>query len=242
MTEINPEDRVLDWEPKHDPKSREFPIRASLQVAPRLRNKLWKVGPTLNQGREGACVGFGWTAEALTTPVPVDLTKVAADIPRDPTAYALSVYKAAQKLDNWEGEDYSGTSVLAGAKVLREHGLIKEFRWAFSVDDVINTILSKGPVVLGIEWRSGMYSTTDSGVLLTTGKTVGGHCITAVGFEHKSERLGGEDGIILQNSWGNRWGKDGLAVIKVTDLAELLSKHGEACVASKRSYGRSLKW
>lgn len=232
-------ERVLDWAPNHDPRSRAFPIRQLITTPPKKRNKLWRVGQTIDQGAEGACVGFGWTAEALTTPTAVDLSRVAADVPRDPTAFAQSIYRRARQIDEWAGEDYDGTSVNAGAKAMREVGLVKEYRWAFGVEDVVNTVLAKGPVVLGINWHYGMYW-APNGVLKPTGSVVGGHCITAVGFVLKSPKLDGEDGIILQNSWGNDWGVNGLAEIKVTDLDKLLQAYGEAAVATKRSYGRTL--
>lgn len=232
-------DRVLDWAPNHDPRSKAFPVRATIATPPRKRDKLWRVGEILDQGSEGACVGFGWTAENLATPVAVDLSKVAYNVPRDPTEYALNLYRRAQVLDEWAGEDYSGTSVNAGAKVARENGLVREYRWAFGIEDVVNTVLAKGPVVLGIEWRYDMYW-APNGVLKATGKVVGGHCIAAVGYTLKSPKLGGEDGVILQNSWGKDWGINGLAEIKVSDLALLLENHGEAAVATKRSYGRTL--
>jgi hypothetical protein len=244
MTELFKEtmdntERVLDWAPHHDPRSKAFPVAAVISTPPKRRNKLWKTGPVLDQGNEGACVGFGWTAEALSTPTVVDLSRVAVEVPREPTAFALDLYNKARRLDEWEGEDYDGTSVNAGAKAMRENGLVLEYRWAFSIDDVVDTILLKGPVVLGIEWRYGMYD-APNGVLKATGKVVGGHCITAVGYTLKSPKLGGEDGIILRNSWGADWGINGNAEIKVSELSDLLDNYGEAAVATRRSYGRTL--
>lgn len=232
-------DRVLDWVPNHDPRSRAFPIRTLITTEPVRRNKLWRVGPILDQGYEGACVGFGWTAENLATPIAVDLNRVAANVPRDPTAYAQDIYHRARVLDEWAGEDYDGTSVNAGAKVCRENGIVLEYRWAFGVNDVVNTVLAKGPVVIGINWHYDMYW-APNGVLKATGEVVGGHCLLVVGFVLKSPKLGGEDGLILQNSWGEDWGIKGLAEIKVSDMSKLLADQGEAAVATKRSYGRTL--
>jgi len=236
---MNNEDRVLDWAPRHDPRSRAFPVAAVIGERPRRRNKLWRVGEILDQGFEGACVGFAWTAEALATPVAVDLNRVAANVPRSPTEYAQDIYRRAQFIDEWGGEDYEGTSVNAGAKISRANGIVKEYRWAFGIDDVVDAILTKGPVVLGIEWRYNMYW-APNGVLTPSGPVVGGHSLLAVGYVVKSEKLGGEDGIILQNSWGKSWGTNGLAQIKVSALSDLLDNYGEAAVATRRSYGRTL--
>jgi C1A family cysteine protease len=162
---------------------------------------------------------------------------VKASVPRDPTAFAHYIYQRAKVLDPWEGTDYEGTSVLAGAKAMREAGLIKEFRWCFGIDDVIDAVLTKGPVVLGIYWYESMYDAPE-GIVSVSGKIVGGHCITAVGYKLAASSTTGEDCVILQNSWGPDWGKNGLAEIRVSQLDELLKNTGEACVPSKRSYGR----
>lgn len=228
---------ILNWNPAFDERSKNFPVRAAIPERPKLRTKKWRNGVILDQGREGACVGFGWTAEALSTPVAVDLKRVKAEAPEDPTAFAHAIYQRAKKIDWWEGEDYEGTSVLAGAKAMQELRLVKEYRWCFRIEDVIDAILTKGPVVLGIYWHESMYEAPD-GVLEVSGDIVGGHCITAVGFKLAKDSITGEDTIILQNSWGYSWGTWGLAEIRVSDLKALLDNDGEACVVSRRSYGR----
>jgi hypothetical protein len=230
-------ERILDWAPRFDEESRNYPIRTALRASVRRRNKLWTPGPVIDQGSEGACVGFGWTAEVLAKPTPVDLTRVKKNVPRDPTRFALASYERAKELDEWDGVNYEGTSVLAGAKAMKDFGLLKEYRWAFGINDVVDAVLAKGPVVLGLYWYDDMYE-APGGVLTPGGPIVGGHCITAIGYSYKSERLNGDDGVILQNSWGPGWGINGLAEIRVSDLAELLQDDGEACVPSRRSYGR----
>lgn len=228
---------IFNWKPTFDDRSKDFPIRATIAERPTRRTKKWRNGVILDQGREGACVGFGWTAQALSTPVAVDLTRIKAEAPDDPTQFAHAIYQRAKLVDSYEGEDYEGTSVLAGAKALQELGLVKEYRWCFKIEDVIDALLTKGPVVLGIYWYEGMYK-APNGILEVSGETVGGHCITAVGFKLAKDSATGEDSIILQNSWGTDWGTNGLAEIRVRDLKALLDQSGEACVVTKRSYGR----
>jgi hypothetical protein len=232
-----PDQPILNWTPTFDERSKNFPVRAAIPERPKRRTKKWRNGVILNQGREGACVGFGWTAEALSTPVAVDLKRLKADAPEEPTAFARSVYHRAKQIDEYDGEDYDGTSVLAGAKVMKELGLVKEYRWCFRIEDVIDSILTKGPVVLGIYWYESMYD-APNGIVDVSGEIVGGHCITAVGFKLAKDSATGEDTIILQNSWGASWGHWGLAEIRVRDLKALLDNDGEACVVTKRSYGR----
>jgi len=239
MEDTVSETPIFNWKPNFDERSKNYPIRAAIPERPKRRTKLWRNGIILDQGREGACVGFGWTAEALSTPVAVDLTRLLAEAPDKPQDFAHALYKRAKVLDDWEGEDYEGTSVLAGAKAMKELGLIKEYRWCFKIEDVIDALLTKGPVVLGIYWYDGMYKAKD-GVLKVTGEIVGGHCITAVGFKLAKDSATGEDSVVLQNSWGYSWGTWGLAEITVSDLKKLLDNDGEACVPVKRSYGRTL--
>lgn len=232
---VDNSERILDWVPRKDPESKNYPVRGAA-APPKLRSRFWTPGKVIDQGYEGACVGFGWTAEALATPVRVNLLRVKAEIPRTEEAFARFVYRSAQKIDEWAGENYEGTSVLAGAKVLKSLGLLREYRWAFSVSDVLLG-LNRGPVVLGIEWRQGMYE-APGGVLRVVGDVVGGHCITAVGYSISAPELGGEPGVLLQNSWGESWGNGGFAYISLPDLNTLLRRDGEACVPWSRSYGR----
>lgn len=227
--------RVLDWQSRHDPRSLDYPVRAALPDTVRRRRRKWFVPrPVIDQGREGACVGFGWTNELRAEPVRVKFP--------DPTAFAVGLYRQAQLVDEWAGEDYSGTSVLAGAKVAQSLGYISGYRWAFGIDDVVDTLVTSGPVVLGIPWHESMYTTRPSGLVDVSGECVGGHCILATGYDPKkrfiSEGIRNTfEAVRLRNSWGNDWGVDGDGWIRVTDLAALLKGEGEACVPMGRSAG-----
>ena len=234
MTET---DRTFDWRPSHDPRSRLWSARAAIAatggpITRRIRR--WREGPVLDQGREGACVGFGWTGEVMSTPVAVRLA--------DPDTYARNLYRAAQRIDEWAGENYEGTSVLAGAKVVLGYGMIREYRWAFGIDDLIDTVCTLGPVVIGIPWLSGMYDTRPSGMVEVAGQVVGGHCVVVTGY-HPGIRLAGEgwfarhEVLRWRNSWGTGYGLNGSAYVKAADLASQLAQSGEACVPMLRSFG-----
>lgn len=230
-------ERVLDWVGRFDPASKNFPVRGAAAVPPRIKKRQWTPGKTLDQGREGACVGFGWTHEALSSPTRVDLNRMKAVVPREPTQFASFFYKTAQKNDDWAGENYEGTSVLAGAKTMVQLGLLREYRWAYSVSDVILG-LNRGPVVLGTEWREGMYE-APGGALKAVGDVVGGHCYLAIGYDLNGvKELDGQPGVMIQNSWGLDWGINGLAWMTIPDLSSLIKNDGEACVPWIRSYGR----
>jgi hypothetical protein len=229
-------ERTFDRLVQFDENSRRFGI-AEVVTAVEPKKKYWPAGTVLDQGREGACVGFGWTTELVSSPKPF---KVSFD---EGNQYALGIYNRAKQLDQWPGEDYSGTSVLAGAKVLQERGYIKEYRWAFGVEQVRDAVISEGPVVLGINWTDSMYETRPSGLVVVEGDFIGGHCLVITGYNPRA-RLKGEPGYheVFQwkNSWGLGYGLKGMGYIKIEDLAKLLAADGEACVPMQRQRIKNL--
>jgi hypothetical protein len=229
-------ERTFDWKSYHDERSKQYGIRSLIgktKITP--QRVMWQEGTVLDQGSEGACVGFGWMAEILAKPVAPD---------KQPSAIlgnkiANSYYKRAKEIDEWPGEDYEGTSVLAGAKTVKEQGLIKEYRWCFSVEDIRDAVITEGPVVIGIPWRKNMYSTANNGLVNATGSVVGGHCITITGYD-PAFKINGKSHEVFRwrNSWGTDYGVNGSAYIKAADLSRLLKDNGEACVpiGRKKSY------
>lgn len=240
-------ERKLDWiNPRPDLRNTQFPIRSLLPAtADRSRPKAW-AGPyvRLDQGQEGACVGFGWTTELMSNPVrvrPPGYSTSPSGV-RAANSYAAALYHQAQQIDEWPGEDYDGTSVLAGAKVVRSRGLIEGYRWAFSTDDVVDSLILTGPVVIGVPWFYSMYDTDADGIVHVDGELVGGHCICITGYYPRIKGSGGQPVMRWRNSWGDSYGLNGDAYVKVSDLDALLqgtpeTGPGEACVPLGRSYG-----
>jgi hypothetical protein len=223
------EKRKLDRQVNFDEKSRSFPIRELLSDG-RMSNKHWKCEKHLDQGTEGACVGFAWTHELNAVPFRVRVI----------TNTAKTIYYAAQQWDQWAGTEYDGTSVIAGAKVVHSLGHMPEYRWAFGIEDVLRTLSEHGPIVLGINWYEGMFNTNAEGFIAPTGGVAGGHAILAKAVQfRKREGFWWKDLpepiITLHNSWNTSWGVNGDAYITASDLATLLSQQGEACVPVKRT-------
>lgn len=242
-------ERKFDWKSRHDERSRQYPMRALLppaNVSVSFRRQIvWNPGEILDQGNEGACVGFGWTQEALMSPVrvPVNHMLKRLFIGGNGNSVAHTIYREAKGQDDWPGDDYEGTSVLAGAKVMSSLYYLREYRWCFDIIDVIQTLIHHGPVVLGIEWHESMYKPDLYGELTVSGPVVGGHCIVASGYHpqkivHPSSAQPARPMIQLTNSWGSDWGHGGQAWIEVPALRSLLEANGEACVPVHRSYGR----
>jgi hypothetical protein len=218
----------------------EFRAVEGIETKP-LVNKHWPCDTVLDQGQEGACVGFGWSAELAARPKVVEVDD----------EFARLLYHRAQQLDEWTGENYSGTSVLAGAKAVQEHTnasglpLIGEYRWAMGAEEAIRTLAYHGPIVLGITWYDNMYEPDENNYIHVSGEVAGGHCIlmNGVRLTLEDENLPAtwdnidkdHSRVRLHNSWGTDWGIDGEAFLTVADLVKLLDEQdGEACVPMRR--------
>lgn len=231
-------ERKLDWKSQHDERSRDYNIMSMINTSVPVQRKMWDEGIVLDQGSEGACVGFGWMGEFLSQP--------AAPSPQPGVfatqMYAQDVYRTAKTIDEFPGEAYEGTSVLAGAKVMKARGFIQSYQWAFSIEAIRDAIIQEGPVVIGIPWKDGMYETDANGVVKVSGKSVGGHCLVLTGYD-PAMKIGTRKYEVYRwrNSWGSGYGINGSGYIKATDLAKLLKGTGEACVPMGRQVPKSPK-
>lgn len=217
------EDPRLDRVPFFDERSRKFPVTAVIeQRTPRSYS--WNKTDVLDQGREGACVGFSLAHELAARP------KVH---PAD-AALALSIYREAQKIDEWSGESYSGTSVLAGAKICTQLGYFSEYRWAFGEDDLALAVSYRGPAVLGIAWYAGMYQPDADGYVWPTGDHVGWHAILCPSYSVPGYARKHGASYRLDNSWGLSYGRNGSGYVTKQVMADLLAFEGEALVPTRR--------
>lgn len=241
-------DPRLDWNPRLDERSRLFGVGEVVQTQEDVL-KLWTPGTTLDQGSEGACVGFGWTGEAMSSPMPCyGVPELVGN------SYGRGVYTRCKQIDEWDGEDYEGTSVLAGAKVMRERGIIGSYRWAFSMEDIRNALIALGPVVIGIPWYNSMYYTDDRGQVIVDPDSglAGGHCLLLNGYSPRRrwyERVTGysyHQSARWKNSWGDGYGfkgtdgvRNGHGWVKWSDLEVLIGPWGrEACIPMDRKIVR----
>jgi len=200
-----------------DERDKNYPLR--LVIPPttvRSKRFWWTNGYWGNQGNNPYCVGYGWAHwiedGPITHPGQID---------------PVMIYKEAQKVDEWPGEDYEGTSVRAGAKVLQSKGLISNYYWATIIDEITRAILEVGPVTVGTDWYDGMFEPDSKGIIKPSGSIAGGHCYLLDGINMKTGLLR------LKNSWGRDWGKKGFALISLEDFSYLLSAEGEACLATE---------
>jgi len=226
--------RRLDWKPNFDERSKGFGV-SDVIAEPETqinKSKIWQHGTILDQGKEGACVGFAWTGATIANPMPPEQQPAF----EEGNSFAISVYKEAQKVDPWPGENYSGTSVLAGAKIAKEKGIIDEYRWCFSVEDLKDAVLNVGPVVIGVNWYKNMYGTDKNGLVSVSGDHVGGHAIMVTGFVNDFDIAGNPTPVFeWVNSWGPGYGKGGRGYIKYKDMEKLVGDMAEMCVPIKKN-------
>lgn len=199
-----------------DDRDRQYPI--AKRSTRRIFRYWWDNGWWGDQGRTPQCVAYSWVHWLEDGPVPQ--SGVA------PIVKPSVLYKRAQQLDEWPGEDYEGTSVRGGAKALKEWGFISQYRWTNTIDVLISAVLELGPVVVGTNWYADMSYPNRSGVIAATGELVGGHAYVLNGVNRRTFQFRGKQ------PWGRDWGKDGHFYVSFKDMQRLIEdEYGEACLA-----------
>lgn len=188
----------------------------------------------LDQGKEGACTGFGIAAVInLQLAQREDQRKVS---PR-------MLYEMAKKFDEWEGENYSGSSCRGAISGWYNTGVCSEelapytpsdIGWNLTLDQArdarattigayfrinkrlsdfhaalneVNTIYVSATVHEG--W---MKKNIKNGAIPFKGDAIGGHAFAIVGYNN--------EGFYVQNSWGETWGNNGVALWSYEDWLE----------------------
>jgi hypothetical protein len=206
---------------RHAPDLRDNKYRLAPPV-PKVSRKSWFAPPVLDQGNTSECVGHA--ARSLLSAGPV-INKAGPD------QHAL--YRGAQANDEWPGTDYEGTSVRGAMKFLQGLGFVTEYRWAQTIDDIVNHCLTTGPVDMGTNWYREMFTPDRWGYIEPKGANDGGHSWLvglSIDVEHKNPD-GTKGRARMQNSWGRGWGQNGRAWITLKNLEQLLHEDGEAAVA-----------
>lgn len=207
----------------------EVPLRVPLADYRR-----WDV-PVLDQGREGACTGYG-----LATVVHYLLRRRRVD--SDTTRVSpRMLYEMARRYDEWPGERYEGSSPRGAMKGWHRHGVCAERLWparrarGITLDDTRARDARRRPLgayfrvnhrdlvamhcalaEVGVLYASAVVHEgwdavgADGSIPLTPGfRDLGLHAFAIVAFD--------ERGFWIQNSWGRRWGADGFARLAYDD-------------------------
>ncbi len=225
-------DRVyeLDWRSLNYPVTAHPKMRSTTPKPP--RSYTWSIDAWLNQGAEGACVGFGFAHDLRARPSVVGGVS---------NQLARIFYHDAQKIDPWDGGSYpgaspfyEGTAVLSGAKVLTARGFYSSYTWALDIMQMIMGVGYAGPAIIGVNWHTNMFETDSQGFIHATGSVEGGHCILVqavkvVRFPNSVDLDPTKTYFTLHNSWGKSWGVNGKAKISVKDMDFLLNSQGDVC-------------
>jgi hypothetical protein len=175
--------------------------------------RTWLVPAVMDQGDEGACVGFAWAGWAMSEPSP---NRAWVD--------GHAIYHEAQTIDPWPGEDYEGTSTQAGAAVLARWGRLHSLTFTDQYEVARQWLLHRGPVILDTPWLMGMMDTRSNGYVTVRGQLMGYHAVECYDIR------GGSVG--CQNSWGAEWGRDGQFRISRPDFEMLLQLGAEVALAT----------
>jgi Papain family cysteine protease len=194
--------------------------------------------PILDQGREGACTGYG-----LATTVHFLLRTRHGKRDRDPISPAM-LYAMARRYDEWPGEGYEGSSARGAMKGWHKHGVCSLALWKSSRPGKAVDLLTEDRArdarghPLGAYFRVNhkdlvaMHAAiAEVGILYATASVhsgwdevgsdgripfektdEGGHAFAIVGYDR--------DGFWIQNSWGADWGHDGFCHMLYDDWLE----------------------
>jgi hypothetical protein len=204
-----------------DPRDGLFPMRTILPgVWPRKRRIRWTLGPVLDQGPTGSCVGHAAKAWVMATPRP-------SGAARPPGAF--DIYNLARQLDDDPYNDNmdTGTSIRGGMQALQLLGRAKSYVWASSVDEMARWVLTRGGLIIGVAWFDKMDIPDGRGQIHVSGRFLGGHAVFLYGTDRDDELFFGV------NSWGSGWGLGGRFSLSYDDMDRLLRDDGEAVTATE---------
>jgi hypothetical protein len=219
FSEEDPLHKSLGWSGNpNDP--RDYSAEDFLEAERTSGKQMWANPLQLNQGSEGACVGFGNCGVANAAPL----------VHEYGNDYGFRLYEMAKQRDARPGTNYAGTTLQAGAKAMVSEGHFKTYAFTRSVETLALFLLNKGPATIGVDWHLGMDRVDSKGFIHPTGSVRGGHCVVVDGVTWNVEGVE-PNRLRIRNSWGSAWGFNGRARISGADLQALFNRGGQACVA-----------
>ena len=250
--------KTLDARPDRlDLRDREYrpplqslpPIWPSPEDQKRLFEVYTACNMVLNQGNEGACTGFGlaavinylfWTELIESS----GAEQIDAEMMSKIRVSKSMLYNMAKIYDEWEGEDYEGSSCRGAMKGWHRHGVCTDVTWPYvpgedispedawskeaifnplgayyrinkdSVVDMQAAIKEVGAIYCSASVHKGWWldEEDDLPIIKQSKSKIGGHAFAFVGYN--------ADGFIVQNSWGDKWGHKGFAILRYKDWVE----------------------
>ena len=185
-------------------------------------------GKVLNQGPTLLCVAY-WT----TAGVNEARNLFGFDPDRNPSVLTWYIEK---NLDPKIRE--RGTYIVNGPKGARKLGWIEGFTQVNTLEDIKRSLAFGMPVATGtnkISWTA----TRKNNFIATPGKW-GGHFINLVWYDDNKTVIRPDGGeytgvLIVENSWGKKWGYEGLYYIPYDYALEVLFNTKKSIILSKNS-------
>ncbi|MGD2116411.1 MAG: C1 family peptidase, partial [Acidobacteriota bacterium] len=220
-------DRVLDAR-QDSTDFRDHIYQPALVQLPRRREPDPDLLHVRDQGKEGACTGFGLAA-VIDYLNELRVREGVLDSPHEPVSTRM-LYEMAKLHDRWPGEDYDGSSARGAMKGWHKNGVCPETDWPYVVGgaaprEELTAERAEGALryPLGAYYRvlprrsDFQAAIAEAHVLFTTARVhagwsdpvggvieyvpeeeLGGHAFAVLGYT--------ERGLIVQNSWGDDWG------------------------------------
>lgn len=209
---------------------------ALIQLQPEIDHR--KGCLILDQGDEGACTGFGLAAA-------INLLNLKKRNLADKASPRM-LYEMAKKHDEWPGEDYAGSSCRGAIRGWKNMGVCSSELWPYTpkkpgeltierakaarscvlgayyrlrpeLNDYHVALNEVGAIFVSADVHGGWYTPkplkkTGLAVIKPSPNKDGGHAFALIGYN--------DQGFIVQNSWGDKWGSKGFAIWLYEDWQE----------------------
>lgn len=196
-------------------------LRLSMFITPAMRlealtmtERDWNVPVILDQGNTPHCVGFAWAGFGVAYPV------------SDPWDNSMGdkIYYTAKEIDGEPGQE-NGSNTRSGVQAFMKYGVLDSnaYAFAYSLDDIVTWVLTKGPVITGTDWYYDMFSPDTDGTVHVGGGVAGGHEWMINGVDTVKKEFH------CVNSWGLSFGVNGHFKISFDDYRTLFDNQGDAC-------------
>ncbi len=194
--------------------------------------------PVLDQGDEGACTAFGLASVAHT------LLRTRVSGADDTRVSTRMFYDMARRYDEWSGESYSGSSCRGAMKGWHKHGVCSDREWPYTpgtrlepytdtrARDALRNPLGAYSRVNHKDLVAMHAAFAEVGVLYASSAVHDGWLKPPASGKiawHEQDVLGYHafalvaydgDGFWFQNSWGAKWGRQGIGWISYDEWLE----------------------